>query len=207
MDNDQDHLPPTRDADDPRLVPDEGFVMANPPRIGRYSKLRELGGGGFGIVYLGYDDQLDRPVAIKVPRPDRVSQPSDVEAYLKEAQLVANLHHPHIVQVYDSGRSEDGWYFVVSQFMEGGSLAARIKNTRYSPRDAAELVADVAEALHHAHQNRIVHRDIKPANILLDGAGKAYLADFGLALQGGRFRPRSRNLGYTRLHEPRASHG
>ena len=82
-----------------------------------------LGKGGFGEVFLGYDDDLDRPVAIKVPRPERVSQPEDIEAYLNEARILASLDHPHIVPVYDVGRTDDGLCFVVSKFIEGSDLA------------------------------------------------------------------------------------
>src|SRR3954467_992779 len=88
------------------------FSLLHPTKIGRYTILRRLGKGGFGEVFLAFDDELDRPVAIKVPRAERVSQPEDVEAYLNEARVVASLDHPHIVPVYDAGRTEDGLCFV-----------------------------------------------------------------------------------------------
>ena len=89
--------------------------------------------------------------------------------------------------VYDVGRTEDGLCFVVSKFIEGSDLAARIEQGRPSFRESAELVATVAEALHHAHTRGLVHRDIKPANILIDAAGKPCVADFGLALKDEDF--------------------
>ena len=98
-----------------------------PKKIGRYTILGRLGKGGFGEVFLAHDDDLNRPVAIKVPRPERVSQPEDIEAYLNEARILASLDHPHIVPVYDVGRTDDGLCFVVSKFIEGSDLAAKIK--------------------------------------------------------------------------------
>src|SRR5271157_5760631 len=165
----------------------ESFSLLHPPKIGRYTIFRRLGKGGFGEVFLAFDDDLERPVAIKVPRPERVSRPEDIEAYLNEARIVAGLDHPHIVPVHDVGRTEGGLCFVVSKFIEGSDLAARIKDARPSFHESAAMVATVAEALHHAHTHGLVHRDIKPANILIDGSGKAFVADFGLALKDEDF--------------------
>jgi eukaryotic-like serine/threonine-protein kinase len=152
-------------------------------KIGRYRIIRRLGQGGFGRVYLSHDDDLDRHVAIKVPNPERIAYPEDVEAYLNEARILARLDHPNIVPVFDVGRTEDGLCFVVSKLVEGSDLAVRIEQARPSFRDSAELVATIAEALHYAHTRGLVHRDVKPANILIDVSGKPCLADFGLALK------------------------
>jgi serine/threonine protein kinase len=154
-----------------------------PERIGRYRVENVLGQGTLGRVYLGYDDDLNRPVAIKVPHAERVSRPEDVEAYLAEARVLATLDHPHIAPVFDVGRTGDGLCYVVSKYVEGSDLAARIRGGRPPFAEAAGLVAAVAEALHHAHLKGLVHRDVKPANILLDTGGKPYVADFGLALR------------------------
>jgi serine/threonine protein kinase/formylglycine-generating enzyme required for sulfatase activity len=158
-------------------------AAATPQRIGRYRVEKTLGQGGFGLVYLAHDDQLQRLVAIKVPHRKLVSRPEDAEAYLTEARIVAALDHPHIVPVYDVGSTEEFPCFVVSKYMEGDTLAQRIKENRPSVAEAAELVATVAEALHHAHKQGLVHRDIKPGNILLDKTGKPFVGDFGLALR------------------------
>jgi serine/threonine protein kinase len=154
-----------------------------PPLIGRYRVERLLGRGGFGVVYLAHDDQLRRPVAINVLHRDRICCPEDVEAYLAEARILAGLDHSHIVPVHDVGTTEDGLCYVVSKVVEGCDLKQRIKEGRPSFSESAALVATLAEALHYAHRKGLVHRDIKPSNILIDTAGKPYVADFGLALK------------------------
>ena len=151
---------------------------------GRYRLDRVLGEGGFGRVYLGYDEELRRQVAIKVPTKARFQKPEDAEAYLAEARTVASLDHPHIVPVYDMGRTQDGSIYVVSKFIEGSTLEDRIKAGRSAEREVAQLLATVALALQHAHQRRLIHRDIKPANILIeDRTNTPYVADFGLAIR------------------------
>jgi serine/threonine protein kinase/formylglycine-generating enzyme required for sulfatase activity len=158
-----------------------------PSHIGRYRVEKLLGEGGFGRVYLAHDDQLRRPVAVKVPRPERVSQPGYADTYVAEARILAGLDHPNIVPVHDVGLTEDGLPFVVSKFIEGIDLAGHLRHARPSSSEAAALVATVADALHHAHLKNLVHRDVKPGNILLDRGGKPYVADFGLALRDEDF--------------------
>src|SRR5271163_3129152 len=162
------------------------FVPADeqqPQQIGRYRIEKVLGKGGFGLVYLAYDEQLKRAVAIKVAHARLIAEASDAEAYLTEARTVANLDHPHIVPVYDVGSTEQFPCFVVSKYIDGTDLFTRLKQARLPLNEAVELVATVAEALHYAHKQEIVHRDIKPGNILLDKSGKPFVADFGLALR------------------------
>jgi eukaryotic-like serine/threonine-protein kinase len=161
----------------------DGASGSGSSTIGRYRVVRLLGQGGFGLVYLAHDDELDRPVAIKVPRPERIAGPDGVTAYLAEARALARLDHPHIVPVHDVGRTDDGLCYVVSKYIEGTNLAGRMRQGRLPFADAAELVAVVAEALHYAHTRGLVHRDVKPANILIDTTGKPCVADFGLALR------------------------
>ena len=153
----------------------------------RYEVRDLLGKGGFGIVYRGYDPQLRRDVAIKVPLRSQKSSLAKTEAYLAEARIVAQLDHPGIVPVYDVGRTADGQCFVVSKFVAGSDLARWMDRQRPDARTAARIVAQVAEALHHAHQQGLVHRDIKPANILIDDGGRPLVADFGLALDDDSF--------------------
>ena len=162
---------------------DNAVAAKHPQRIGRYRIERVLGKGGFGLVYLAHDEQLDRLVAIKVPHAKLISKPEDAEAYLAEARTVANLDHPSIVPVHDVGSTEDCPCYVVSKYIEGTDLSAKLKESRPKYRDAAELVATVAEALHYAHKRGLVHRDVKPGNILIGMDGRPYVVDFGLALR------------------------
>jgi serine/threonine protein kinase len=174
--------PETEAASSPESPQREG-KLAEVAKLGRYRLEGELGAGAFGKVFLGYDEELNRRVAIKVPHPGQVPRPDeDVEAYLAEGRIVAGLDHPNIVPVYDIGRTEDGACYVVSKFIEGSDLNATISRSRLSPENSAQLMTLVADALSHAHRKGLVHRDIKPSNILLDQQGRPYVADFGLAV-------------------------
>jgi len=157
-------------------------TVAHPRRIGRYRIERLLGQGGYGLVYMAHDEQLDRRVAIKVPHARLIAGPKDLELYLTEARTVAGLDHPGIVPVHDVGSAEDCPCYIVSKYIDGPDLASLLKQRKPSPREAAKLVATVAETLHYAHTHGLVHRDVKPGNILIGSDGKSYVADFGLAL-------------------------
>ncbi len=172
-------IPPQSDGASPVF---EAVLV--PDRIGRYRIERVLGCGGFATVYLGYDEDLERRVAVKVPHPERIA---DAEAYLTEARILARLDHPNIVPVHDVGRTKDGLCFVVSKFIEGSDLRHRTRENRLPVGESAQLVATVAGALHYAHTKGLVHRDIKPENILIDDKAKPYVADFGLALRDEDF--------------------
>lgn len=149
-----------------------------PETLGRYFLESLLGTGGFGQVWKAFDPQLKRPVALKIPRRDKLAAP---DHFLAEAQKVARLRHPGIVPVHDVG-SQEGVFYIVSEFIEGGSLADRLTKGTPWRTETLTLIADVADALHHAHERGFVHRDIKPSNILLDEHGKPFLADFGIAV-------------------------
>jgi predicted Ser/Thr protein kinase len=186
--------PSTADAAE-MLVPTDDWNEKGPgdrrpepaERIGRYRVIRVLGEGGFGKVYLAQDDDLKRPVAIKVLRRCRASDPEDAEAYLAEGRVVASLDHPGIAPVFDVGRTEQGQWYVVSKYIDGTDLARIIEESRPGHAQSADLIARVAEALHHAHRKGIVHRDVKPANILVDGHQEPHVVDFGLALSEADF--------------------
>ena len=165
----------------PALVPEA--TGPPPASIGVYRVIRELGRGAYGVVYHAHDDTLDRPVAIKVPRPEIIRAAGGIDLYLKEAKALARLDHPHIVRVYEAKGTGESSCYIVSQYIEGRDLAARLAESRLTPPEAARLVATLADALQHAHEKGIFHRDVKPANILLDISIKPYLADFGLALK------------------------
>jgi formylglycine-generating enzyme required for sulfatase activity len=173
-------LSASADADpSPGASPAEGL----PARLGRYRITRTLGSGSFGTVYRGYDDDLRRDVAIKVPHRHRVASIHDAEVYLAEARVLAGLDHPGIVPIYDFGRTEDGLCYIVSKFLDGCDLARKLRQRRPPLAEAVEVAVRVAEALHHAHQRGLIHRDVKPANILLDAEGHPVVVDFGLALR------------------------
>lgn len=162
--------------------PGDLLAAATALSFDRYEVRGILGKGGFGVVYRGYDPELRREVAIKVPIRSHAATLSQAEAYIAEARMVAGLDHPGIVPVYDVGRAGGGQCFVVSKYVGGSDLANWMQRQRPDAREAADMVAQVAEALHHAHQRGLVHRDIKPANILIDDGGRPLVADFGLAL-------------------------
>ncbi|MDY0170642.1 MAG: serine/threonine-protein kinase [Thermoguttaceae bacterium] len=156
----------------------DGDWPTPPGKLGRYELRRFIGRGGYGQVWLGYDPELNRQVAVKVPRPDRLGAPHD---FLEEARKVAQLRHPGIVPVHDVG-TEGEWCFIVSDFIDGGNLAQRFTDQPLSWQNATRLVAEIAHTLDYAHRQGFIHRDIKPSNILLDCDGKPYLADFGIAI-------------------------
>ena len=145
----------------------------------RYTVERELGRGGMATVYLANDGKHNRNVAIKVLHPE-LAVTLGVDRFLLEIEIAARLQHPHIVPLFDSGQAE-GFIFYVMPFIEGESLADRIKREGALPiQEAIRYVSEVASALDYAHSREIVHRDIKPANIMLSG-GHAMVADFGIA--------------------------
>ncbi|HEY5061150.1 MAG TPA: serine/threonine-protein kinase, partial [Gemmatimonadaceae bacterium] len=146
----------------------------------RYRIERELGAGGMATVYLARDLRHDRPVAIKVLRPE-LAAAVGAERFLAEIKTTAYLQHAHILGLIDSGKV-NGTVFYVMPFVEGESLRQRLDREKQLPvRDAVRIATDLAGALDYAHRRGIIHRDIKPANILLH-EGQPLIADFGIAL-------------------------
>ena len=165
----------------------------------RYVIERELGQGGMATVYLAHDVRHDRKVALKVLRPE-LSAILGADRFLAEIKTTANLQHPHILPLHDSGEA-NGMVFYVMPYVEGESLRDRLTRTKQMPvDDAVRIAREVADALAYAHVQGIIHRDIKPENILLQG-GHALVADFGIALAV------SRSEGGTRLTETGMSLG
>jgi formylglycine-generating enzyme required for sulfatase activity len=150
-------------------------------RLGRFELLEMVGEGAYGTVWKAWDTELERVVAVKVPRREHLT-PEDVERFRREARAAARLAHPHIVSVHEVG-SQDGQSYIVSDFVEGASLQDWIQIHEPTHAEAAELVAQLAEALHHAHERGVVHRDVKPGNVLIDRQGQPRVTDFGLAKQ------------------------
>jgi eukaryotic-like serine/threonine-protein kinase len=147
--------------------------------VGRFQIMATVGQGAFGVVYRAHDPQLDRIVAIKVPR-GGLGREREGELFLREARSVSQLRHPGIVPLYEVGEA-DGLPFLVSHFVDGVTLADWLSAHKLPPRQAAELMVALANALNYAHNLGIVHRDLKPANIMLDSAGQPQIMDFGLA--------------------------
>lgn len=146
----------------------------------RYAIERELGRGGMATVYLAQDRRHDRPVAIKVLRPE-LAAAIGAERFAREIRLLARLRHPFILPLHDSGEA-DGQLYYVMPYIDGESLGARLGRTRrLAVRDALEITREIADALSYAHGEGVVHRDVKPENILLTRQGHALLADFGIA--------------------------
>jgi serine/threonine protein kinase len=157
----------------------ETFRTGGLRRLAHFELVRELGVGKFGTVWLARDTQLDRTVAVKIPRKGALDS-QESELFLRDARAAAQLKHPHIVGVHEVGRERDTLY-IVSDYVEGVNLREWLSGQRMSFRESAELVVKVAEALEHAHQAGVVHRDLKPGNIMLDGDGQPHVIDFGLA--------------------------
>ena len=148
--------------------------------LDRYKIVEKAGRGGFGVVYKAYDTQLDRFVAIKTSRATTSGCAQTAGRLLREARHVAKLKHPSIVPVLDVG-TYDGSIYLVSDFIDGQTLAQKIESRRTADLNTAQMLAEVARGLHFAHQQGIIHRDVKPSNIILDVEDRPYITDFGLS--------------------------
>jgi serine/threonine protein kinase len=147
---------------------------------GRYSIVKELGKGTMGVVYQAHDPQIDRMVALKVMRPDRLASEDFVTRFLKEARAIGRLSHPRIVTIYDVGNAHDTIY-IAMEFLQGEPFNEVIRDRRLTVPQSIEIAIQVAEALDYAHSKGIVHRDIKPSNIILTRDDGIKLTDFGIA--------------------------
>ncbi|HET6857206.1 MAG TPA: serine/threonine-protein kinase, partial [Streptomyces sp.] len=176
----------------------------------RYRIDHEIGAGGMATVYVAHDLRHDRKVALKLMRPE-LSAVIGAERFLAEIKLTANLQHPHILPLFDSGEA-DGCLFYVMPYVEGESLRQRLTREKQLPvTDAVRMATEVASALDYAHRRGVVHRDIKPENILLHD-GRALVADFGIALaaskaSGSRMTETGMSLGTPHYMSPEQAMG
>ncbi len=155
-------------------------LLPSGTRIGDFVVESLLGKGAMGRVYRATQVRLDRPVALKVPSTDLAEDPLFAERFLREAMIMRDLEHPSVVPVYDAG-SDGGRLYLAMRLLEQHTLHDLIQDGPLPPERVLALLRPLGEALDHAHARGVVHRDIKPANILLDGAGRPYLSDFGIA--------------------------
>lgn len=166
-------------------VTETGTIIENLPpvrRVAHFRLIRKLGQGTFGEVWEAYDETLERPVALKIPKASRQSFAGKdrlLREFLHEARAAAKLKHEHIVRVFEV--SEGGDAFIASELIDGPNLQSWLKDRVLTPREGCELVLKIAEALSHAHSAGIIHRDLKPENILIGSDGQPRVADFGLA--------------------------
>ncbi len=157
-----------------------------PEQFGRYKILRKIGHGGMGAVYLAHDGELDRNVAIKIPRVNSFDTPAVIERFYREARAAAALCHPNICPIHDVGQI-DGTFFLSMGFVEGRPLSDFIRRGKaQGQRQAADLIRKIATVLAVAHRKGVVHRDLKPANIMIQPPNEPVLMDFGLAIRVDR---------------------
>ena len=161
--------------------PGQTFVL--PKEFGRYRIVRKLGEGGMGIVYLAHDTELDRQVALKMPKLNEGMDNPLIERFYREARAAANLRHANICPVHDVGEV-DGTHYICMAYIEGRPLSAYVRRDSTQPeRQVALVVRKLAIALQEAHSHGVVHRDLKPANIMIDQHKEPVIMDFGLARQ------------------------
>ena len=181
VDSQLEALFPSSDSSSHAAIDKRQFLVDGQlPTIPGYEVEAVLGHGGMGVVYKARHVKLNRPVALKMMLYGAVATSSEQARFQREAEAVAALHHPHIVQIYDVGEA-DGRPYYTMEFLEGGSLAKRLAGKPQPAAAAASYSLTLAEAVQAAHDAGIVHRDLKPANVLLTSDGALKIGDFGLA--------------------------
>lgn len=156
-------------------------LLAGPVRLDRFELRSELGVGSFGYVFKAWDPRLERIVALKVQRAGSFASHEEVQRFQREARSAAQLKHPAIVSLYETGQTDDGVWFLVCEYIDGSTLEDRLKDGALDRQEAAAIATELADALQYAHEQGVVHRDVKPSNIIIDRAQRVHLMDFGLA--------------------------
>ncbi len=189
--------------------PDDAYPGSNLRRLGKFTLLELLGQGAFGTVFLARDEELDRMVALKIPRMAPFLTAADQDRFLGEAISAARLSHPGIVRVYDAGRVDET-LFIVSEYIEGQTLAELLQHRKLTFRESTLLIAAIADAFTHAHTQGVVHRDLKPSNIMLAGkrsslqpSPSAESEETGQSLQGSSGAFEAKRAGLLHLGQPR----
>src|SRR5438132_4222064 len=160
--------------------PPNGTVLSPGRMLGRYRIVSLIGKGGMGEVYCAHDARLGRDVAVKVVRAGAHAEPQLQRRFETEAMVVGSLNHPNVMAVFDAGE-HDGCPYLVTELLEGETLAQRLRKGPFAPRAAVEVAIAVARALSAAHARGVVHRDLKPANIFATADGRIKVIDFGIA--------------------------
>ena len=168
-----------RPAGEPR-GPREGSDALVGSTLGRWHVLRRIGQGGMGTVYEARDESGRRRVALKVLSSDLASDPAFRKRFHREARVLGELSHPHVVEVLDRGE-EDGRLYFAMEYVRGENLRRRMEQGPLGPEEAVRITGEIASALAYAHGRGVIHRDLKPENVLLDEEGRVHLADFGLS--------------------------
>lgn len=150
-------------------------------RLDRFELRSELGVGSFGYVFKAWDPRLERVVALKVQRAGSLASQEEAERFLREARSAAQLKHPSIVSLYETGQTEDNVWFLVCEHIDGETLEECLKDGALTPQQATSIASELADALQYAHEQGVVHRDVKPSNIILDRQQRTHVMDFGLA--------------------------
>jgi serine/threonine protein kinase len=154
-------------------------------RLGKFELEAELGAGSFGHVFRARDTELDRTVALKIQRAGSLADQEEAARFLREARSVAQLKHPGIISLFDTGQTEEGVCYLVTEYIDGETLEERLRLGPPSPNWSARVIVQIAQALQYAHAHGVIHRDLKPSNILIDSEERPHLMDFGLAKRAG----------------------
>ena len=153
---------------------------AVPTQIDKFEIIQEIGRGSFGIVFKARDTELSRIVAIKMPRAGRLASDAEIERFLREARSASQLNHPNIVKLLEVGHS-DGLCYLVSEYIDGQALNASLRSQAWTHRSIVQILVQIADAVHYAHEAGVIHRDLKLANVILDQQYHSHVTDLGLA--------------------------